>query len=99
MNEGKCTNCGLPSAAEYCPTCEPLRERLEKLRADQRERRRKPMPFRSRRSSAGSWFMQQCKKYGAQLVAEREAAKAARLAQVQELPLSGQDAALPPTDR
>jgi hypothetical protein len=99
MSEGKCTNCGQPSATDYCPNCEQFRERLEKLRADQRERRRRPIPYQKPRKQVGSWFMPQCRQYGPKLVAEREAERVARLAQAQELPLSGQDAALPVGDR
>lgn len=84
-----CTNCGNPSATKYCPTCEPIRERLEKLRADQAERRRRPGPYKKARKQLGASFFDQCKRHGKQLVLQR----------AEELPVSGQDAALPVGDR
>lgn len=99
----KCTNCGKPSLTVYCPNCEQFRERLERMRAEHKqfwrdvragkiELKRPP-----RKPAGGAHFFNQCKKHGPALVAAREAARAAQANG--ELPLSGQDAALPPTDR
>jgi hypothetical protein len=94
-----CTNCGAASQTEYCATCEPLRERLESLRAAQKQFWRdvrsgkRELVHPPKRSNAGAHFVMQSRKYAAQRVAER-------LAQQQTpLPARGQDAALPPGDR
>lgn len=81
-----CTNCGQPSAADYCPNCEQFRDRLERLRVAQQERRRNPGPYRKPPKRVGAGFMDQCR-------------RAEQLAKAGELPLSGQDAALPVGDR
>lgn len=88
-----CTNCNLPSAGEYCDDCEQFRERLEKLRAAQKQfwRRVRAGEIKLERKGKkrpGAYFMQQCR-----LAAEQRAAR------LQSLPISGQDAALPPGDR
>lgn len=80
-----CTNCGQPSAADYCAVCAQFRERLEELRAAHRERRRRmKLPvWRVQRKSPPGWWLDQAKAY----------------ARAGELPLTGQDAALPVGDR
>lgn len=100
-----CTNCQQPSETEYCPNCEQFRERLERLRAEQRQFWRdvrsgkRKLIHPPKQQAGGAHFLMQCRKFGPELVAQREAEKVARMAQKCELPLSGQDAALPKGDR
>lgn len=81
MSDGKCTNCGQRSATYYCANCEQFRERLERLRAEQRERRSRNKPYRKQSKQVGGWFKDQCKRYGPALVAQRDADQSAPLAQ------------------
>jgi len=86
-----CTNCHQPSPTDYCADCEQFRERLEKLRADQQQRLRdmRSGKIKSARPQkrVGAWFRDQCLRAGLAATGESK------------LPLSGQDAALPPGDR
>lgn len=100
-----CTNCQQPSETEYCPNCEQFRGRLERLRAEQRQfwrdvRSGKRQLIRpTQQKKGGAHFLMQTRKFGPALVAQRAAEKDGRMAQKCELPLSGQDAALPNGDR
>lgn len=100
-----CTNCQQPSKTEYCPNCEQFRERLERLRAEQRQFWRdvrsgkRKLLHSPNQKPGGAHFLMQCRKFGPELVAQREAENSKRLSQTSELPLSGQDAALPVGDR
>lgn len=88
-----CTNCQKPSAGDYCGDCSQFRERLEKLRQAQKQfwRRVRAGEIKLERPGKkreGAYFMQQCR-----LAAEQKATRG------RSLPISGQDAALPPGDR
>ena len=94
-----CTNCNLPSETEFCPTCEPLRARLAKLRAEQKQFWRdvktgkRQLVHPKKRPAGGAHFLMQCQKHGPAMVAQRAEHQATAL------PLAGQDAALPVGDR
>lgn len=93
MAHGKCLNCSAELDRHGCPRCDDPVQRLEKLRASQLQFRRdlkagKVTFKRPPKKQQGGYFMQQCRQTAEQ--------RAARLAQ---LPVSGQDAALPPGDR
>lgn len=86
----RCTNCGKPSESEYCATCEPLRERLESLREKQRQYWRDVRSGKrvvqppKKTVRGGAHFLMQCRKHAPSHLNN---------------PVSGQDAALPPSDR
>jgi hypothetical protein len=63
---GKCTNCGKPSATDYCADCEPIRDRLEAMRAKQIEDRKKPSSGKSPRPNLGDYFFSRARLFAAQ---------------------------------
>lgn len=79
----KCTNCGKESPADYCADCEKFREQLERLRAAQKEWRKRGMPGREKPKARRWGHMKVMCERG---YAEEQARKAAA-------------SALPPGDR
>ena len=97
MIKNKCTNCGAMTAPDdYCPDCEQFRERLEAMRAEAKRYRANKQDVRRAKVKGGAAFRDQCLRYGRRLQAE---GKLPPDAEAEALPLSGQDAALPPGDR
>lgn len=95
-----CTNCQQPSETAYCPNCAQFRERLERLRAEQSQFWRdvrsgkRQLIHPPKHKSGGAHFLMQCQKFGPLMVEGRGSRGEGK-----ELPLAGQDAALPVGDR
>lgn len=103
MAHGKCLTCNGEKDRHGCPRCDDPVKRLADMQETQRqfwrdvragkiELKRAP-----KKPSGGANFLMQCKKWGPAAVAKREAARAEQSGK--ELPLSGQDAAMPVGDR
>ena len=99
MSNGKCLKCNGERDRHGCPRCDDPVQRLETMRQSQKQfwrdvRSGKVTLKRPPKAKPGGYFMQQCRQ-----AAEIKGKRLEAMGERNEMPLSGQDAALPVGDR